>query len=199
MLVSYNWLYSDVRDVIAYAESKGMGVSVMNPVSGGLLVADTPNVMRLLPGAKTPAEIGFRYTLATKGVTSVLSGMNTMEQIDENVRIADRSRHLTPLQEERMIGRLKTFREKAKRTCSACGYCMPCAHGVNIPANFSSRSRAEIFGLVNWAKIDYNALSTNAEGDASAAACKKCGKCEPKCPNNVPIIKQLEEAAKVLG
>ena len=176
-----------------------MGVSIMNPVGGGTLAIETPQIMRLLRGAKTSAEIGFRYVLATPGVTGALSGMNTLEQVEENVRIASRKTPMTQKQQVRMQARLKKLRAEAQRLCTGCGYCMPCEHGVNIPANFRLLNQARLFGLVSQAKEGYARLRNHRDGDRSAEACQRCGACEPQCPINVPIMKQLEEVAQMLG
>ena len=199
MLVSYNWLNPAEREMIAYAASKGMGVTVMNPLGGGTLATPTPEIMRLLPGAKTAAEIGLRYVLATPGVTAALSGMNSLDQVDENLRVASRRTPMTAKQVSRMHARLAVITAERKRFCTGCGYCMPCPHGVNIPANFRWFNEARFFGLVENARKRYAGLRKHRDGDRSAEACQRCGKCEPKCPIKVPIMQQLEEVARTLG
>ena len=66
MLVSYNWLQPYVREAIEYGAARGMGVSVMNPVGGGNLAENTPQILRFLPGAQSAAEVGLRYALSRK-------------------------------------------------------------------------------------------------------------------------------------
>jgi len=199
MLVSYNWLNPRERDVILYAAQRGLGVSVMNPVGGGSLAADTPQIMRLLPGAKSAPEIALRYVLATPGVTVALSGMNTLEQLAANVEVASRPTLLTPKQERAMLARLDDIAARSRRFCSACGYCMDCPHGVDIPANFRLLNQVRFFGLIDSARRRYAGLKKAREHDKSAEACRRCGACEPKCPIKVPIIQQLHEVAATLG
>jgi len=199
MLVSYNWMNPQVRDVIAYAADRGMGVTVMNPVGGGALATNTSQILRLLPGAKSAAEVAFRYVLDTPGVTCALSGMNTLQQVRENVAVASRKTALTAKQRQHMRSRLVKIERQAKRFCTACGYCMPCKNGVDIPGNFRLLNQARFFGRVEWARQQYKTLKEHKEGDRSAAACKRCGECLPKCPNDVPIIRQLQEVATTLG
>jgi len=199
MLMSYNWMNPKMRDTIAYAARKGLGVTVMNPVGGGTLAARTAQIMRLLPGARTPAEIGLRYVLATPGVTGALSGMNTLEQVAENVKVAGRRTPMTRKQLKGMQARLKRLHAEAHRLCTGCGYCMPCPHGVNIPANFRLLNQARLFGLVDEATSRYVRLRNHHDGDRSAGTCKRCGTCEPKCPIRVPIMNQLQEVAAMLG
>ena len=199
MLVSYSWMHPQVRDVIAYAADRGMGVTVMNPLCGGLLATGTPEIMRLLPGAKTAAEIGFRYVLATPGVTCALSGMNAEAQLGENIAVASRRTPLTERQQQGLQERLARIEKASRRFCTACGYCMPCEHGVDIPANFRLLNQTRFFGRRKWAHAEYARLREHDDGDRSAAACTQCGLCEPKCPNDVPIRKQLETVHTALA
>ena len=199
MLLSYNWLNPTMARTIAYGARKGMGVSVMNPIGGGNLAASVPPVLRLLPGATTAPEIGLRYVLATPGVCVAVSGMNTFEQVDENVATASRSSYLTPRQRQTMQARLKTIEKARLAVCTACGYCMPCPHGVNIPANFTLLSHLRLLGLRDFAATGFRRLRKHRDGDRSALACQQCGQCLPKCPNDIPIIDQLAETARLLA
>jgi predicted aldo/keto reductase-like oxidoreductase len=199
MLVSYNWMNPQVRDVIAHAADRGMGVTVMNPIGGGTLATSTPEVLRLVRGARSASEISLRYVLATPGVTCALSGMNAMSQLEENLAVASRRTPLTETQQTRMEERLRGIQRAQREFCTGCGYCMTCPHGVDIPANFRLLNQARYFGRWDWARAEYRKLRKHADGDASAAACERCGTCEPKCPNDVPIMDQLEEVAEALG
>jgi len=199
MLVSYNWMNPKTRDVIAYAADQGMGVSVMNPIGGGSLATSTPQILRLLPGAKTACEISLRYVLATPGVTCAFSGMNEIAQVEENVAAAKRRLPMTAKQDWNFRERLEEIDRAAKEFCTACGYCMPCKHGVDIPGNFGLINQVRFYGRTDYAKEQYTRLKTSKEGDKSAEVCTRCGSCEPKCPNDVPIINQLQEVASMLG
>jgi hypothetical protein len=196
MLLSFNWYNPQVIDAIAYGADKGMGVSIMNPLGGGLLSADTKQIHGLLPGAKTSAEVALRYVLSTPGVTLTLSGMNTPEQVAENVAVASLDPPMTPAQRAAMIKRMDALRQKSLKLCTACGYCMPCPSGVDIPQNLLMLNRAKYLGLTQHAKGGFKWLKDHGK---SAVLCKKCGKCLPKCPNDVPIIQRLRETASLLG
>ena len=199
MLVSYNWMNPKVRDTIGYAADRGMGVSVMNPMGGGTLAVNTEQILELLPDARSAPEIGLRYVIATPGVTSALSGMNALDQLNENVTTADRQSILTENQLQEIQKKLKRIEEDSNKFCTACGYCMPCEHGVDISGNFRIMNQVTFFGRIDWAKQQYNRLKNNKDGDKSAEACQTCGKCEPKCPNDIPIIRQLEEVRESLS
>jgi len=198
MLVSYNWLNPAQADMIAYAADKGMGVSVMNPVGGGSLAVSTPQILRLLPGAKSAPEAALRFVLATPGVSCAFSGMGTLEQVAENLEIGSRKVPMTPTQREKMLEKMEKTKQKGEAVCNSCGYCMPCPHGVNIPRNFLFLNHAKLWGLERLSQRRFRGLRRHKRGDQSALACKKCGLCLPKCPNEIPIIDQLMETAELL-
>lgn len=199
MLLSYNWLKRKQQDVIAYGADQGMGVAIMNPVGGGSLAVDTKPILRLLRGAKSGPEVALRYVLNTPGVTLALSGMNTHDQVAENTAAASRKTPMTARQWRRFNDRLESLRQKADAVCTQCGYCMPCPHGVDIPQNFLLLNRANFFGMTEFATNGFRKLREHKDGDKSAFACERCGKCVPKCPNDVNIPDQLEEVAGLLG
>jgi uncharacterized protein len=196
MLVSYNWQNPQMAETIAHAAERGMGVSIMNPVGGGLLAVGTRPILRLLPGAKTGAEVALRYVLATPGVTLALSGMNTPEQIAENTHLAGRATPMTPKQRAKMFERIETFYRKAPVACTQCGYCMPCPKGVNIPKNFLLLNQAACFGLEEPARASFARMQKQGNGDVSALSCVACGQCLSKCPNHVDIPARLREVAE---
>jgi predicted aldo/keto reductase-like oxidoreductase len=137
--------------------------------------------------------------MATPGVAVTLSGMSTPEQVDENVAIAERRSFMTDRQRRQMQQRLAAIKKKTMAFCTACGYCMPCPHGVDIPQNFTLYNQAHYLGLIELGRTRFKSLHKDPQGDKSALACKKCGKCLPKCPNKVPIIEQLVQTARLLG
>ena len=199
MLVSYNYLNPQLRSLIDYVAKKGIGVTVMNPVGGSGLAANTKQILKLLPGAKTGAEVALRYVLDTPGVTCALSGMNTIEQVEENTHVASRKTLLTSKQWQVMKKGLRNFETQSSSICTACGYCMPCPHGVDIPGNFIQLNQAKFLGLNDSAASRISSWRKSSQGDKSAFACRQCGKCLPKCPNKIPIIEQLEEIVGFVG
>lgn len=198
MLVSYNWMNPQLEEVIWHAHEKGMGVAIMNPVGGGNLAVAAKQIVQLLPGARSSPEVALRYVLATPGVSVALSGMSTAQQVADNISIAARKNPMTPKQWQAMKAKIAKIWRQARKFCSGCGYCMPCPHGVDIPQNFLLLNHARFFGLWEDSRRGFQQLQKTEEGDASAKACKHCGKCLPKCPNHLAIIKQLQTVADEL-
>ena len=208
MLVQYNFLARDNEPAIAHAGERGMGVVVMGPVAGGRL-AIPEGVFEDKEGlleVKTP-ELALRFVWNHPAVTVALSGMNEESQITENASAAKRAGEMSA-QENAEIQRLVEENQKlADLYCTGCAYCMPCPNNVNIPENFRYMNWFRVWGMEEEAKKAYARLSEEGtwgpwvgriEG-LNAEACVECGACEPKCPQNIPIIEQLAEVAKTLG
>jgi len=208
MLVQYNFLDRHNEPAIAHAAEKGLGVAIMGPVAGGRLatpqgiVIDEEGVLEV----KTP-ELALRFVWNNPHVSVALSGMNELSQIEENVAAANRLEEMSAA-EKAEVNRLIEKNEKlADLYCTGCGYCMPCPNGVNIPENFRYMNWYRVWGLEKEAKQAYAKLSEEGtwtpwagriEG-LGAEECVQCGECEPKCPQNIPIIEQLQEVADTLG
>jgi len=188
---------------LAYAASKGLGVVVMEPVRGGMLADAVPADVRALwdsaPVKRSPAEWALRWVWNHQEVSTALSGMSTMDQVKENIRIADdgTTNSLTP-QELALVDEVReTYRKMFKVGCTGCGYCMPCETGVVIPALFSFYNDSFVFpDKVEIAAMIYNNFF-NPEQRASA--CTECAKCEEKCPQHIPIREELKRVHERLS
>jgi len=169
----------------------------MGPVGGGRLGAPSPEIQALLPGkSKRTPEIALRFVLSNPNVTCALSGMETIEMVEQNVATASREEPLSDEERQAVLAQLEEKRKLADLYCTGCGYCMPCPHGVDIPGNFAAMNAYRVYGLKEHAASRYRKLATK---EASAASCQECGECEPKCPQKIAIIDQLEETDKALG
>ena len=196
--IQYNYLDEEYQAGTAglqYAASKGLGVVVMEPLRGGKLAANLPQpVLDILAGAdgqRTPAEWGLRWVWNHPEVSVVLSGMSTMAQVAENITIAAAAQPASlSVPELDALNQVKRFfHEKTKVNCTACGYCMPCPHGVNIPSCFSMYNDYSIFGeSIERLKFLYN-FRLGEEGKASR--CVQCGLCESHCPQGIAIRVEL--------
>ncbi len=187
---------------LKHAAAKGVSVVAMEPLKGGLLAQNVPDEVRdtfeSAPVKRTPAEWGLRWLGNLPEVTVVLSGVSTMEQLKENIELFQSPLTGTATDDEaKVMARAKEiYDEKIKVGCTACGYCMPCPSGVNIPNVFKSYNSVAIGGKVESYRKNY-AKQTKNKADASY--CTECGECEEVCPQNLQIIQQLTEAHAVLA
>jgi predicted aldo/keto reductase-like oxidoreductase len=121
--------------------------------------------------------------------------MGLPEMLRENVATVNSLQAMTDEDRSRMERILDEFAVVGERFCTGCGYCMDCPNGVNIPRNFRIHNMGRVYGLMDWAKLEYAGL----DADKRADACAECGECEPKCPNKIPIVEQLEQVGGALG
>ncbi|MDI6783286.1 MAG: aldo/keto reductase, partial [bacterium] len=129
--VQYNLLDRSNEKEIAYAHEKGLGVVVMGPVGGGRLAAPSEPLQNLIPsGFKSTAEAALRFVFANPNVDMAISGMNTLEMVEENAAVASRTEPLAPSEIQRMNDMLEENKRLAELYCTGCNYCMPCPHEV---------------------------------------------------------------------
>lgn len=205
--IQYNYMDENVqagREGLLYAASRGLGIVVMEPLRGGLLAGNMPpqaeKIWRDSGMGGSPAEWALRWVWNHPEVTVALSGMNSEEQIEENVRTAEsvRPNSLTNA-ELKCIDQVKeALRAKIKVGCTGCGYCMPCPAGVNIPVCFSYYNDKSIYGGRGRVSIHYMGMLSGSDGGkrSYASLCKNCGKCERHCPQKLPVRKLLKEVSK---
>ncbi len=203
MLCQYNLLDRNNEPAIAHAHEKGMGIVIMGPVAGGRLVPPSDQIQNMVGGAQRTPEVAIRFVLSNPNVTIALSGMNSMDMVAENAATASRGEPLTAAERESVLGALEETKNLSDLYCTGCNYCMPCPNGVDIPGNFSAMNYYKIGGLEENARSQYERLGKKKKDDtvieAWAAACLECGECEPKCPQDIPIIDQLKETHIALG
>ncbi len=210
-LVQYNYLDTNIQagyDGIQYAHSKGLGVFIMEPLKGGLLAGALPGKVESLFVKRNPhrsnADWALSWIFNHKEVTCVLSGIDDMEKLDENLAIAKRI-PINSLNEEEM----ETIKEAqeiihslVKIPCTTCGYCMPCPRGVNIPECFKIYNEKFLFnkkgfGPVSNALMKYYMLVGGVTNKAAnAGLCNNCGACTKMCPQFMNVPKNLKVVKK---
>ncbi|MFO7948606.1 MAG: aldo/keto reductase, partial [Armatimonadota bacterium] len=158
MLVQYNLLDRKNEPAIQYAASKGMGVEIMGPVGGGRLGFPSSELSELVDDVASTPELALRFVLSNPNVSVALSGMNTIEMVEENCAAASREE---PLSDEERKQVLRAVRENEKLEelyCTGCNYCMPCPQGVGIPQAFAAMNLHRVWGLTETAKQRYARL-----------------------------------------
>ncbi len=201
VLCQYNLMDRKNEEAIQYAREKGLGVVVMGPVGGGRLGAPSQTISDLLPGKiKSSPEIALRFVLTNPNVSCALSGMGTMEMVDENVLTASNESPLSRDEVERINESMLENKKRAELYCTGCNYCMPCPSDINIPLNFEIMNYHRIYGLTDYAKGQYSQIGkVEWVKGKKAEECIECGICETKCPQKLQIRQQLKETAATLG
>ena len=202
--IQYNYLDENSQAGVTglrKAAEKGLPVVIMEPLRGGRLTCGLPASAKKIIGhtGLTPAQFAFRWLWDQKDVTCVLSGMNSLDMVKENLQTADVSRpgHLT--QEDRTVYAkvVEAINENMKVGCTGCRYCMPCPKGVDIPGTFAAYNRMASDGY--WkALTEYFMISGVRQDYTGPANCIGCGKCEQHCPQHLPIRQELQNARKAL-
>ena len=204
--IQYNYLDEHAqagRKGLNHAHAKGIPVIIMEPLRGGKLVKFLPTAAREIfekyPVKRSPAEWGLRWLWNQKEVTVVLSGMNSQEMVLENIRVASETQigEQGEAEKELYAAVVKAINANVKVGCTACGYCMPCPKGVDIPGTFAIYNRwyGEDKG---GAFKEYLKCTTFRKNSTAASNCIGCGKCEKHCPQGIEIRKNLKEAQKAL-
>ncbi len=215
ILAAYDWDFCQIqynyRDEhtqagvvgLKAAAERGIPVVIMEPLRGGKLVHLLPEsakkIIEANPRGWTPAEWAFRWLYNQPEVTVVLSGMNSLEMVEENVKTASEAQagEFTTA-DFGLIEQVKIqIQQKERVGCTGCQYCMPCPQGVDIPTAF--RCYNTMFCESKWAgRFQYAISVAFARDPAFASKCIGCGKCEKHCPQGIPIREMLKEADKAL-
>ena len=186
------------------AAAKKMPVVVMEPLLGGKLATGLPrnvvNIFKKADDTLSPAGWALNWLWDQGEVTSLLSGMGTPEQLEENLRLADIASAGMLTDEKKAVYKkvLESVNRACKVRCTGCNYCMPCPAGVNIPGSFSAYNVVYSMGYIEGLKQFVTSTGMTSETGCSPSLCTKCGKCEPLCPQKIPIIKELKNVRKKL-
>ena len=197
--LQYNLLNRDLEEGIAYAREKNVGIVVMGPVGGGRLGVRSKVLADMVPGVDRVPELALRFVLSNPNVTLALSGMSTMQHVEENLQTAADEVSLSEGDTQLIHQQLERLAEMANLYCTGCKYCMPCPQEVNIPQIFELYNMGQVYGLWGMARERYASFPSRRNGGLQADACIECGECEEKCPQNIEIRDQLKAAHEALA
>lgn len=176
------------------AAKKGVPMVVMEPVKGGSLAKFADDIMQkfdALGGGASPASYALRWVGGFPNVKVILSGMSTMEQVEDNLETFRDFQPLTERERAAIDDVVATLKSRVQNGCTGCRYCMPCPFGVDIPGSFqvwNNYHMYQSYGVVQWAW-------ENNVGEAHQPKnCTKCGRCEKACPQHLHIREDLERA-----
>ena len=181
---------------LKYAAQKGIPVVIMEPLKGGLFGSNVPqeveNLLNQYNEKKSLVEWAFRWIGSFKEAKVILSGVSSMAQLEENIKIFDDIRPDMKEDFALIDSIVEIYRSKVRVGCTGCGYCMPCPAGVNIPEIFKVYNDASLSGWTEYGKTFYGLVAAHAGKDASN--CVECGQCEEHCPQHIKIIQTLKQA-----
>lgn len=188
------------RGCLEVARKHGKPVIVMEPVKGGTLANPPEPVKEVLEAAdpeKSIASWAVRYVASMEGVVTVLSGMSTLEQMEDNLSYMEDFQPLSEEEQDVITHAQAALDAIDSIKCTACHYCMPgCPMNIPIPDFFADMNWVKIYGNTGRAKWSYGNDAKTA--GANASDCIACGQCEGACPQKLPIISYLQEIAETL-
>lgn len=196
-----DWENERIQSRLCYetARRHGKEIIIMEPVKGGSLANlphSTAKPMLDYAPDRSLSSWAVRYAASLEGVITVLSGMSTLAQLDDNTSYMQCFEPLSS-EEYAVIDRVQLLLSQTDRIpCTDCRYCLKdCPAGVKIAPIFAAMNTYKVFNDLNGAKASYRMHTRNGGG---ADACIQCGQCESVCPQKISIINMLAQAKELL-
>jgi uncharacterized protein len=188
------------REGLDYAADKGLGVIIMEPLRGGQLVNDLPDSIKKIwstsPVQRSAADRALQWIWNHPGVSTILSGMSTMEQVRENILSADMAEAGSMSEED--LNLVEKVRQEFSKTtpipCTGCKYCLPCQADVAIPTIFQRYNDGFRYQNMERVRKFYNTFISGQQADR----CEECYECEEHCPQEIPIVEWLKKCHETL-
>lgn len=191
VLCQYNLIDQTNEQVMRTLADRGVGVMVMGPVGGGAIAAGGEEFLRLYDTpAQSAVELALRFVLGYDAVSLALSGMQSVEMVEQNVALAERACAVTPAEREGYKATNDKLRAMQDLYCTGCNYCDVCPQGIHPAKHFRYYMRARTWGVYDAMKRDY----LEDEFDKESEKCVACGACAAHCPQHIDIPARLREA-----
>lgn len=196
MLVQYNLLDRSNEEMLAYAQSKGLGTVAMGPVGGGRLAAPTELYAKLTGEKSVPTyELAFKFVLGNPDLNCALSGMENLDMVMKNTALAAGSTSFSAEEWKKLGDAMEQIKKFSELYCTGCKYCQPCPVGIEIPKIFNMFTYHNVYGLTDHAKHMFNEYVE--KGGKLREACVNCGMCENKCPQHLKIREELDKVEAI--
>jgi hypothetical protein len=194
-----DWTNPVVRSGELYEilHSRNIPMIIMEPVKGGTLAALKPELEEMYRAARPSASVAswaLRFVGSLPGVMTILSGMSTEEQMNDNIGTFTRFEPLSE-EEKELVDKVRTIMLNVPQIgCTSCRYCTPgCPMNISIPDVFRAVNTMNLYGDVFRPKAFYGGVV--GQGHGRASDCIACGQCEGVCPQHLPIIELLKDAS----
>ena len=191
-----DWELQDAKRQYEILTEKGIPVMVMEPVRGGRLASLCPEADELLRGLRPDRSIAswaLRFVAELPNVQVILSGMNTLEQLRDNLATFSREEPLTADEQQTLQRAVTLFRKKFTVPCTGCGYCAGCPMELDIPAFLKIYNEYAISRM----PMNLEALR-EYPGDRQPKACVGCGQCAGHCPQHIDVPRYMLELAEAM-
>lgn len=191
-----DWEILDGKNLYRILREHGIPIIIMEPVKGGQLATLSPEALEILHEAKPEASAAswaLRYAASFPEVLTVLSGMSSMEQVEDNLRTMSSFVPLSDAERAVLTRAGEAYLASGAVPCSGCRYCMDCPSGVDIPRVFS------IYNHYKVSKLDVAFINhyRSLDESAQAGACIACGDCLEHCPQGIDIPERMTEVAQL--
>ena len=189
--IGYNILQDRFREKeIEIAYEKGFGIAIMNPLNGGIIPRN-PEIFSYIKKFEddTVSAAALRYIIHNREVTTILSGMTNIEELNENLKAVEDERVL----DEKYLENIRQSNPiKNKMLCTGCGYCLVCPDKIEIDRLMREYDRQKLLNYdleEFYLRLKYN----HGFHFGQLFNCKGCGLCEKRCTQHIPIIKRIQE------
>lgn len=199
-----DWDYPAVQSRRCYevARAHGKPVIIMEPVKGGMLANPPESVQKILRDAEPDMSIpswAIRFAANLEGIITVLSGMSSVEQMEDNLSYMKSFKGLTEAEQATLHAAQQEFSSIPMIPCTTCNYCAKvCPMHIGISGTFTGMNYLTLYKDLAAAKHQEEWL-VGGHGLKPAAECIKCGKCEQACPQHIAIREELVRSSKALN
>jgi hypothetical protein len=199
-LCQYNLLDRSNEEAMEYAASKGLGIAAMGPLFGGSLGRGGPEFLRRMGSdADSAAELALRFVWGNASVGTAVSGMQTIEEIQQNARYAEKASQVTADEIEGFLRSSEELKKRADIPCPTCRYCKGCPVDIRPASVFELYLNHAIWGLTEDSKHHFDALGQEKQWYGKHPDdCTECGECAPKCPQKIDIPAELKRVSAIM-
>lgn len=190
-----DWELQNAKRQYEILEELGLPVIVMEPVRGGALATLNPEAVSILQSCQpdaSPASWALRYAASLPAVLTILSGMSTLAQVEDNTRTLKDAKPLTSSERQVLEQAYTAYRSSLAVPCTNCRYCMDCPAGVDIPKNFTAYNQYAVTKNKIGFLISYRLLGDKKQ----ASSCVHCNRCVTLCPQHIPIPEELAKISR---